>query len=202
MKKRTIACALCFILAMLPLLSLSADACTNAYYGFTWTSDVRLSMLTLRLNCPEFRDLNYSTNPFFAWNNISSKIYVKSYICGPGETDLNDYPINIHKAALTGSTIGQTHLYKKNIFGVLVETTNLNAEIVQVRIELSPTLLTMEPQWAGKTITHELGHAFGLMHPLLNECKTTCIMQQSNSGFASTTVTQHDKNNLINKWGA
>ena len=106
---------------------------------------------------------------------------------------------------MTGTTIGRAHLYKKNVLGGYseIDISSSSAQVVQARIDLDPSLLdASNSTQKTKTVIHETGHALALMHPLLNNCTARAVMQQSSSGYANTTVNQHDKNNLIAKWGS
>lgn len=138
-----------------------------------------------------------------AWNNISSKVKISQYTFS-GDSD-NTGDINFHSVELTGTTIGRAHLYKKNVLGGYseIDISSSSAQVVQARIDLDPSLLdASNSTQKTKTVIHETGHALALMHPLLNNCTARAVMQQSSSGYANTTVNQHDKNNLIAKWGS
>jgi len=200
--KRIIAYCLCLSLVLFPVMTLRADACTTAYFGFVWDVSVNTKSFSLRFGVPKYFGDSYLASSLNAWNDISSQIRIGSITLQENNADANDKDINFHENELTGSAIGLTHLYRKTLLGYYVETLDVNREVIaQVRIDLSPTLSTLSPQWRGKTITHELGHAIGLCHPTDKQCRQICVMQQGQNGIASATVTQHDRNNVVAKWG-
>lgn len=200
MKKIIVYC-LCLSLVLSPVMILRTDACTTAYFGFVWS--VNTKSFSLRFGVPKYFGDSYLASALNAWNGISSQIRIGSITLQENNAGANDKDINFHENELTGSTIGLTHLYRKTPLGYYVETFDVDGEVIaQVRIDLSPTLSTLSPQWRAKTITHKLGHAIGLCHPTDKKCQQICIMQQGQDGtLASPTVTQHDRNNLIAKWG-
>ncbi len=69
------------------------------------------------------------------------------------------------------------------------------------RIALDSSLLNDSGAFIEKVITHELGHAFGVYHPIEVNCTAYAVMQQSNTNDWAYTIQPHDRNNLIAKWG-
>lgn len=193
---------ICGILLVAGCFSISAHACTTAYYSWTWDNSIDMSNLTVQVYSSDFSE-TVTTNALVAWSMITP-IYVSHVNYSSSITSGNIEVINVHKQELTGTTVGQTRLYRKNFFGTYVESSisSTNTDICQARIYLDPSLLTSSDEQRARTVTHEMGHAFGMMHPILNNCETECIMQQGGSGFGTNTIQQHDRNNMIAKWGA
>lgn len=193
---------LCGILLVTGCFTIPAYACTTAYYGWTWDDSIDMSDLTVQVYSANFNE-TVTTNALFAWNMITP-IYVRHVNYSSSITSGNIEDINVHEQDFTGTTIGQTRLYRKNFLGIYVESSisSTNTDICQARIYLDPSLLDSSDEQRSRTVTHEMGHAFGMMHPVLNDCETRCIMQQGGSGFGTYTIQQHDRNNMIAKWGA
>ncbi len=199
---RFLCSVMCGILLVTGCFSVPTYACTTAYYNFTWDDSIDMSDLTVQVYSANFNE-TVTTNALFEWNMITP-IYVQYVNYSSDINSGNIEDINVHEQDLTGTVIGQTRLYRKNFLGIYVESSisSANTDICQARIYLDPSLLKSSDEQRAKTVTHEMGHAFGMMHPILNDCETRCIMQQSSSGFATFTIQQHDKNNMIAKWGA
>lgn len=193
---------LCSVFLLTSCLPIEVSACTKAYYDWTWDNSINMKNLSIRVYSSNFAD-TVSVEALNAWNMITP-IFVHYVNYGSNITSGNIETINVHEKDLTGTTIGQTHLYRKGSIGQYVESSisSSNKDICQARIYLDSSLLNTTDAKKAKTITHELGHAFGMMHPIINGCEVECIMQQNKSGFASTEIKQHDKNNMIAKWGA
>lgn len=200
MKKIFAAIAIVLLVGSMALNA--AKACTTAYFAWTWDSSVDTEALSVKMYSTDFYNAINSLARIFCWNGISSKIHVIIYSSGANSMD-NAANINFHSVEIPGGAIGLTHIYKKNIFGNFVEIYNSssNEKVAQVRIDLHPVLLNATEEERGRTVTHELGHAFALKHPVSNDCTARCIMQQTDSGYASNMIAQHDRNNLTTKWG-
>ena len=181
----------------------SSFACSKAYYGWTWADNKNASGLTVKMCSSEFYNNLSASNSIFTWNGISSKVKISSYSYSGDSSNTAD--INIRSANLTGTTIGVTHIYKKNVLGGYTEVSisSSNAKIAQARIELSPSLLSANSSTQRyKTVIHEIGHALALMHPVLINCTNRAVLQQSSTSYSATTIVQHDRTNLIAKWGS
>lgn len=204
MKKIVVYC-LCLLLLIMPMLTLTANACEDAYFPFTWADNVNTKAFSVRFGIPKYLGDSHTYSAVGAWRNISPNIAFHSCTFTEEGAMANDKDINIHEAILPGSTIGYTHLYKKNILGLYSEVdANSNVKVAQARIDIGLSLTDADPEWRAKVITHEIGHALGLSHPTAVGCLVPCVMQQGidNDGWVSKTVNQHDKNNLIKKWSS
>lgn len=196
-------CSIIFgILSVAACFSIPAYACTTAYYSWTWDDSIDMSNLTVQVYSSDFHE-TVTVNALYAWNMITP-IYVRYVNYSSDITSGNIEDINVHEQDFTGTTVGQTRLYRKNFLGMYVESSisSTNTDVCQARIYLDPSLLDSSDEQRARTVTHEMGHAFGMMHPVLNDCETRCIMQQGGSGFGTNTIQQHDENNMIAKWGA
>lgn len=199
---RVLCSALCSTLLMTGTLPMSVRACTNAYYNWTWDDSIDMSNLTVQIYSSDFNE-STTTNALFEWNMLTP-IYVRRVNYSSNINSGNIEAINVHELDLTGTTIGQTRIYRKNFLGLYVES-SISSEypdICQARIYLDPSLFGTYSHLRADTVTHEMGHAFGLMHPILKNCEERCIMQQSSSGFSASTIQPHDEDNIIAKWGA
>lgn len=201
-----IACVICCTFLMSNIFIPNANACTQAYFGSTWDESIDLTNLSV-LMCPSryFTDTKVNS-AIFAWNNISSNIQVTQYTSSPNGLESDDADINFHEKELTGTYVGYTHWYRKNMFGKYVEISendiNSNYKVSQVRINLHPRLSDESDRNRFMVVAHELGHALMLCHPIAVGCKEAAIMQTHSSYCEAGFVTVHDKNNLIAKWGA
>ncbi|MCD7784357.1 MAG: hypothetical protein LUH18_02045 [Oscillospiraceae bacterium] len=192
----------CFFLAVTNVFLIQVNACTNAYYSWTWMDGIDMSNLSASVYTSNYCDVT-TVNAMFAWNYISSVIItsINFYDDDDDETFARS-DINVYEADLTGTIIGQTLLYTETSSGYSrVSISSTGAIVSQVRIYLDPSLMNTTDEWRAKTLTHEIGHALALKHPILVDCTSQCVMQQNSSGYATSTIQQHDINNLIAKWG-
>ena len=200
--KKMTALAMLFMLVALMCVE-SASACSGAYYGWTWANKKNQTGLNVKMCSSDFYNNLDASRSIFTWNGISSKVKISQYSYSANSSNTAD--INIHSEKFTGSTIGITRLYKITGPGNYVEVpiSSRNINIAQARIGLSPSLLgSSNSTQRYKTVIHEVGHALALMHPVLNNCTERAVMQQSSTSYAATAITQHDRKNLIAKWGA
>lgn len=207
MKKisKWISCILCCVFLMPNAIIPNAYACTQACFGITWDNSVDLSDLSIQM-CPSkyFTDSKINS-AMFGWNDISSNIQVTQYTSSPNGLESDDADINFHEEELTGTLVGLTHLYRKNIFGKYIEIEDSeldsNYKVSQARIGLAPRLSSASDRNRYRFAAHELGHALMMRHPIVVGCKEPAVMQTTSSHCATGFITNHDKENLIAKWG-
>lgn len=181
----------------------SAEACTNAYFSWTWNNSVDSYALTVNNYSTDFYNQISASDCVFVWNNISSNIRISSYTYGGMGNIEEDYSgdINLYSSDLPGDILGITDLYK-NLVGSYVPVSPMSGEkIIHARIQLDTSLLNEQSGWKNCTIIHEIGHALALRHPIEVNCTSRCVMQQASSSYVTTTIATHDQNNLRAKWG-
>lgn len=202
---KNLLCAISIALLISSALIPDAYACTEAYFGITWNKNVDLTDLSIQMCSSNFFLDSTVNSSMYAWNDISSNICVTRYTSSTKDIETDDANINFHEAELTGTLAGLTHWYRKNIFGQYVEISDddldSNYTVSQVRIDLSPKVLTLPDRYRYSVVVHELGHALLLKHPIKVGCTINAIMQTEESKRAVHILTPHDKNNLIKKWG-
>ena len=193
---------LCFAMLMVPCLSMRASACITAFLPFNWTG-VDMSSLSVKVCAQEFSDVISPQTSVYKWNGITDNIHISTYSPSNSSASYNA-DILMFKYNWTGTTLGETSYYGKNITGVyyrIEDSYSSTAMISQARINLDQDLLGTKSEYRDKVIMHELGHALCLRHPTEVGCYTVCVMQSVGSGYGGTTVNVHDWNNLIEKWG-
>lgn len=186
------------ILVILCICTQSAYACTAATFGLEWDSSIDTKNFTVNIYAPYFA--TNVTNCGYNWNGISSQVNVSNVYSYDANTDPYTQDISIFQKDLSGTTIGRTYFYKKGIFG-WTEVGTTSSGIKLSRIALDSALLNDSDAFIEKVITHELGHAFGLCHPIEVNCTAYAVMQQSSTNYWAYTIQPHDRNNLIAKWG-
>lgn len=208
MKKiiKWILCILCCVFLTSNAIITNTYACTQAYFGITWDNSVDLSNLSVQMGPSKYFMDSKVLEAMSGWNNISSNICVTRYTSSTEDLMSNDADINFHEEELTGTLVGYTHLYRKNMFGKYIEIpeseTDSNYKVSQVRIGLEARLSSESDRNRYMVVAHELGHALLLCHPTAVGCREPAIMQTNSSNCETGFVTRHDKNNLIAKWGA
>lgn len=141
----------------------------------------------------------------FAWNDISSNVGITVQRFNEDNSE-NPEDINVHEGDLLADVLGITYHYKKGLFGYSKVSSDSNkAEVSQTRIILDTDIEEMDDYIKYKVYEHELGHALMLCHPYSEVenryCTEICLMQQGSSGYYAWEISEHDKNNLIAKWG-
>lgn len=199
MKKFSVFLAALILLSSLYLPPKRVDACTSAYFQWTWNTDL-----------VDF-DVYVYTNKCFSlvstycrtWNRILSNVHISTVSRQTETTAKHEGNINVYQKDLTGSTVGLTRIYRKVLGAWVSLPITTNKKVGQARIFLDKDLPTGSNVQTIRTIIHEFGHAFALRHPIEVGCNETCIMQQGGSGYGAmqTYLEAHDRNNFKKKWG-
>lgn len=202
MKKFSVFLAALILFSSFCLPVKRVDACTSAYFQWTWNTDI-VDLDSL--------DVYVYTNKYFSlvstycrtWNRCLSSVHISTVTRQTETTAKHEGNINVYQKDLTGSTVGMTRIYRK-VLGVWVSLPfTTSKKVGQARIFLDKDLQTGSNVQTIRTIIHEFGHAFALRHPTEVGCNETCIMQQGSSGYGAmqTYLATHDTNNFKKKWG-
>ncbi|MDE7326831.1 MAG: hypothetical protein K2N63_11220 [Lachnospiraceae bacterium] len=177
------------------LVKSNAAAHSNEYGNWSWLYGA--NALTVQL----FSDMYepYVSNAAFAWNNITSKVYIKSVYYLPPAHGNQDCDIEVYDDALTGTTLAYTQIYSRGLVSLVTQSWDYSGVIVKSRIVLDNSrLIGLGTAQINRTTTHEFGHALALLHP---ECTEKAVMHQSAvTEYKSDTITNHDRENLKAKW--
>ena len=140
---------------------------------------------------------------FHCLNNTFYQLYAKKW---NGITE----QCNVTSVANDGTVADDTQIY---ICGGYRDSTSRGGtsmvrtpskEGVYIKIELNDEILsTLTAEECGRTVMHELGHAFGMGHPPMNDsCGYLSMMQPHNAdqNYVSNVITSHDKYGLVKQY--
>lgn len=194
----------CILAVMTSYLLLPVNACTQAYFNWTWNSSVDPTSLSVRnYSVDLYNHMSFSTH-IAVWNGISSNIRLQSYtLAGNGDIQEDyDGDINLYLVDnLAGDILGITDVYKNLVGSYIPINPNSTEKVIHARIAFNESLLGEYEDLLKSTVIHEVGHAIGLCHPSDVGCYSRCIMQPGNSSYITDTIAAHDRNNLRAKWG-
>jgi len=166
------------------------------YNRWTWKS----STTSLRIRVFPTASLYHQriSRAAFNWNYISSEIQILSVT-----TSSLDLPIEIHGKSFSGTKMGECLIYSVDSKGnyKLEISHTYTGQVAKAKIYLDNDdqgLVNCSYAEQEKVITHELGHAFALTHPV---CGAYALMQQGFGPLGALTIQSHDKSCLKMKWG-
>jgi hypothetical protein len=206
-------------------LKTEVEACRQAY----WRGGTAYNVANIRFNVQSsatfsgFANLGHFT---FArtnfsgggWNNASSRVHIADVNTGLTGSNLiqirGEYiePETNPSGVVLGYFLGYTHTI--SIGGLsgrpndnwAFATIIMNTDLVSWRAAGSNN--TERGVAFRHTALHEMGHVFKLCHPTDVGCYSTAAMHQGlpstigGRNWISPTTTNHDRNNLVERWGA
>ena len=140
------------------------------------------------------------------WNDVRSILNTDTPLVASCNWSSSGYTgdITIESINITAGLLGITDFYVYNsgtgVYSAVANPESSSASISQIRIALAPLLAKSEKKLITRVITHEMGHALLLRHPLEYGCSTTCLMLQTSTDYMSYDIESHDKKCLKNKW--
>ena len=191
------------LIGILCFMCQSAYACTDAVFRLEWADSIDTSNFEVHSFAYSFED--DIKNSIYSWNGITSQIGIDSVNywdedSGIDGEDIFSTGIIFYEHCLTGSLLGKAFFYENGPWGC-DEVGTSSKEINLCKILLNTNMLNSSAKLREKVVIHELGHAFGLCHPIEVDCTAYAVMQQTSTDYYALTIQRHDENNLIEKWG-
>lgn len=218
MKKRIISLAVA--LMCLTLMATTAQAHTGDYFGGKYVGgSINLKNLTLRVSSSARTALLTEEvyKSAYNWNNISSNIKISNIIMETPGMPSTSSTVMVYGAdsGFLGDAAAGTLPYDKNGNSTSLWDSDWSYAEIYLNTDVAAydgvDNLTLA---AKKTFMHEVGHVLKLDHPLQNSTyeghvydgRPYAVMNQgapfAKGGAVAPEVAQHDKNNLIAKWGS
>ena len=195
------------------LTSFTVSAHNRDYYGGTYKGSTAPYNIKFVIDPSAQTSLLNSSvyQSAWAWNNISSEVGgIGIAMYTPGMPTYGFFPV-YGKTYIDG-TLGETVPLDSSGKAV---SANSNWNSIKIYMNTASSAFSDSTNAAKKTFIHEVGHALKLAHPAKNSSlsghnkgeKGNLPLAVMNQGFpngdeVSSTVTDHDKENLIAKWGA
>lgn len=165
------------------------------YFDWNWKDD-RIELQVMVGSTVYSSDVH---QVYQSWNHISF-VNITDISTGTNFWSSPDADIYVYDEVLGGRTYARATIFSDIGSGQYQELSTLSSsqDVGKVTIRIDPNNnIGRGTSDIRRTITHEFGHALGLAHPKEND---RCVMQQSGSGYATYSINDHDKFNLMSKW--
>lgn len=211
MKKTSVVIA-AIIVATLVFLPIDANASlVNSYYGNgSYISSAPVTPLTgLEFYVDYSAVSRYGSSVFtsaFDWNG-DYRASVSTMVQYPASSTA--YPDNflIHADPEVGTDIAANTFYYTASGDIINDTepkpmdTSHSIAWCRIGLNTNSNFFQGDSAWIRKTIIHEVGHVFLLMHPSGYYFNSVMHRERPDGGIKAYSVTTNDRNNLIEKWG-
>ncbi len=216
MNRKTV-CVYCIILLILAT-TVDVYAHNGDIYNGGYTSSAPCNQTNLRFYIESSAQnslLNSSVyNAGLSWNGISSHVSVSVAYYAPGLSSTGFY--SVIGASVGTGVRGETIPYNSS-----GNETNFDSNWQRVVIKMNTNTAAYNGSASGynatdqakKTFIHEVGHALKLKHPIMQfgldghnypNGRPWAVMNEGliNGSYIPAVISQHDRSNLIAKWGA